>query len=89
MGWSFPWASSFGSDFNADFGVSFSKHDTDVKALAYNYGTVPVMSEELPGLSTFYKDERGKVFHTYSTYARGLDILIGTYNVLDMAPKGR
>ena len=89
MGWHFPWASSFGSDFNRDFGVTFSKDQTDAKTPAYNYGTVPVNSEELPGLSTFYKNERGEVFHTYSTYARGLDILVGTYNVLDMAPKGR
>lgn len=89
MGWRFPWASSFGSDFNCDFGVSFSKQQAETKALAYNYGTVPVMSEELPGLSAFYKNERGEVFHTYSTYARGLDILVGAYNVLDMAPKGR
>jgi predicted dithiol-disulfide oxidoreductase (DUF899 family) len=89
MGWRFPWASSFGSDFNRDFGVTFSKDDAEAKALAYNYGTVPVNSDELPGLSAFYKNERGDVFHTYSTYARGLDILVGTYNVLDMAPKGR
>jgi predicted dithiol-disulfide oxidoreductase (DUF899 family) len=89
MGWRFPWASSFGSDFNSDFGVTFSKDEAAAKTPAYNYGTVPVMSEELPGLSTFYKNEKGEVFHTYSTYARGLDILLGTYNVLDMAPKGR
>jgi predicted dithiol-disulfide oxidoreductase (DUF899 family) len=89
MGWRFPWASSFGSDFNRDFGVTFSKDEAAAKALAYNYGTVPVNSDELPGLSAFYKNERGEVFHTYSTYARGLDILVGTYNVLDMAPKGR
>jgi predicted dithiol-disulfide oxidoreductase (DUF899 family) len=89
MGWHFPWASSFGTDFNRDLGVTFSKDEADAKAAAYNYGTVPVNSEELPGLSAFYKNERGEVFHTYSTYARGLDILVGTYNVLDMAPKGR
>ena len=89
MGWQFQWVSSHGTDFNRDFGVTFSKDEADAKATAYNYGTVPVNSEELPGLSTFYKNERGEVFHTYSTYARGLDILVGTYNVLDMAPKGR
>lgn len=89
MGWHFPWASSYESDFNSDFGVTFSKDDAAAKTPAYNYGTVPVNSEELPGLSTFCKSERGEVFHTYSTYARGLDILVGTYNVLDMAPKGR
>ena len=89
MGWRFPWGSSFGSDFNRDFAVSFSKEEAAAKALSYNYGTEPVHAEELPGLSAFYKDEQGEVFHTYSTYARGLDILVGTYNVLDMAPKGR
>jgi predicted dithiol-disulfide oxidoreductase (DUF899 family) len=89
MGWRFPWASSFGTDFNRDLGVTFSKDEADAQATAYNYGTVPVNSEELPGLSAFYKNERGEIFHTYSTYARGLDILVGTYNVLDMAPKGR
>jgi predicted dithiol-disulfide oxidoreductase (DUF899 family) len=89
MAWRFPWVSSFGGDFNRDFAVSFSKEDAAAKSLSYNYETVPVHAEELPGLSTFYKNERGEVFHTYSTYARGLDILVGTYNVLDMAPKGR
>jgi len=89
MGWRFPWVSSFGSDFNSDFDVSFNKTDVAAKTLAYNYDTVAVNSEELPGLSVFYRNERGEVFHTYSTYARGLDILVGAYNFLDLTPKGR
>jgi predicted dithiol-disulfide oxidoreductase (DUF899 family) len=84
MGWRFPWVSSFGSDFNSDYHVSFAKTETEVN---YNYGMTKFASEELPGASVFYKDETG-VFHTYSTYARGLDIL-GTYNFLDIAPMGR
>jgi len=88
MGWKFKWVSSYGTDFNSDFGVSFGKDDVDAKAMAYNYATVEVNSTELPGLSAFIKDG-GAVFHTYSTYARGLDILLGTYNFLDMSPKGR
>ncbi len=80
--------SSNSNDFNSDFGVSFDKSDVDAKAMTYNFGTAAVNSTELPGLSTFIKDN-GAVFHTYSTYARGLDIIVGTYNMLDMAPKGR
>ena len=55
----------------------------------YNYETDELMSDEMPGLSVFYKDESSQIFHTYSTYARGLDILVGTYNFLDFVPKGR
>lgn len=88
MGWKFKWVSSHGSDFNQDFGVSFDKDDVDAKTMAYNFGTEAVNSTELPGLSTFIKDD-GAVFHTYSTYARGLDIIVGAYNMLDLAPKGR
>jgi predicted dithiol-disulfide oxidoreductase (DUF899 family) len=89
MGWHFPWASSSGNDFNFDFGVSF-KLDGNGKARGiYNYSEQELTSDEMPGLSAFYKDENGEVFHTYSTYARGLDIIVGTYNFLDLAPKGR
>jgi len=88
MGWKFKWVSSNGTDFNQDFGVSFDKSDVDAKAMTYNFGTNAVNSTELPGLSAFIKD-KGAVFHTYSSYARGLDTLIGAYNFLDMAPKGR
>ncbi len=88
MGWRFKWVSSHGSDFNQDFGVSFDKSEVDAKTIAYNFGTEPAHHTELPGLSVFIKDG-GAVFHTYSTYARGLDIIVGTYNLLDLAPKGR
>jgi predicted dithiol-disulfide oxidoreductase (DUF899 family) len=88
MGWKFKWVSSFGSDFNHDFGVSFDKSEVDAKTMVYNFGTGSAHHTELPGLSTFIKDG-GAVFHTYSTYERGLDIIVGTYNMLDLAPKGR
>ena len=87
MGWQFEWMSSNGNDFNHDFGVSFTKDETENGAV-YNYAKGKIPSEELPGLSVFAKD-KGAVFHTYSTYARGLDIIVGTYNLLDMVPKGR
>lgn len=89
MGWSFPWASSFETDFNADFHVSFTKDDVNNGTSYYNYQTGPIPAEELHGLSVFFKDGRGQIFHTYSTYARGCDILVGTYNFLDLVPKGR
>lgn len=88
MGWKFKWVSSHGSDFNRDFGVTFDKGEVDAKTMAYNFGTEPAHHTELPGLSAFIKDGDA-VFHTYSTYARGLDIIVGTYNMLDLAPKGR
>ncbi|HEV2045358.1 MAG TPA: thioredoxin family protein [Chthoniobacterales bacterium] len=89
MGWRFKWLSSHGNDFNFDYHVSFTKDDEAKGKVYYNYGLGEFMSDELPGLSVFYKDETGDVFHTYSTYARGLDYLIGTYNFLDLTPKGR
>jgi len=88
MGWKFKWVSSFGNDFNHDFHVSFTK-DEMAKGAEYNYTVDKIPSEELPGLSAFIKSGNGDVFHTYSSYARGLDILVGAYNFLDMAPKGR
>jgi predicted dithiol-disulfide oxidoreductase (DUF899 family) len=88
MGWRFPWVSSFGSDFNFDYHVSFA--DVAVgKDGDYNYERQVIVSDEMPGASVFYKDETGGVFHTYSAYARGLDILVGAYNFLDLTPKGR
>jgi predicted dithiol-disulfide oxidoreductase (DUF899 family) len=88
MGWRFKWVSSHGSDFNYDFHVSFTKDQLAQGEVEYNYDLVEGY-DELPGLSVFYKDEDGVVFHTYSAYARGLDMLIGAYNYLDLAPKGR
>jgi len=87
MGWKFKWVSSFGSDFNPDFQVSAAKGESG-KAY-YNYAFTDFPSEERPGASVFYKDASGNIYHTYSTYAGGMDILLGTYNLLDMVPKGR
>ena len=88
MGWRFKWVSSYGSDFNYDFHVSFTEEQLAQGKVDYNYDLVEGY-DELPGLSVFYQDENGDVFHTYSAYARGLDLLIGAYNYLDLAPKGR
>ncbi|AZC23317.1 MULTISPECIES: thioredoxin family protein [Pseudomonas] len=89
MGWQFDWVSSAGEDFNQDFGVSFSNEQRGTATASYNYAPINSNEEELPGLSVFYRNEQGEIFHTYSTYTRGLDLLIGTYNFLDLAPKGR
>jgi predicted dithiol-disulfide oxidoreductase (DUF899 family) len=89
MGWRFKWLSSYGNDFNFDYHVSFTEEEEKKGKVYYNYATQEFVSDELPGLSVFYKDVNGNVFHTYSTYARGLDILVGTYNFLDLVPKGR
>ena len=87
MGWTFKWVSSFGSDFNYGYQVTAPK---DEKSKAYyNYAMVDFPSEERPGASVFYRDQTGEIFHTYSTYARGLDILLPAYNFLDLTPKGR
>lgn len=88
MGWRFHWVSAFGNDFNRDYGVHFTKEEL-ASEVNYNYGKTRFGSEEAPGLSVFHKDEAGEIFHTYSTYGRGLDTLIGTYHFLDLAPKGR
>ena len=89
MGWQFKWVSSHGSDFNYDFGVSFSPAEVARGKLNYNYGTWPHTGEEWPGVSVFYKDDAGDVFHTYSTYGRGVEVMMGTYRLLDLTPKGR
>ena len=89
MGWRFRWLSSYGNDFNLDYHVSFTEEDEKKGRVVYNYATQEFISDELPGLSVFFKNEDGDVFHTYSTYARGLDILVGAYNFLDLVPKGR
>ena len=87
MGWRFPWASSFANEFNFDYHVSFPSDQTSSE-VDYNYEMQDVGSDEMPGLSAFYQGAAG-IFHTYSAYARGLDSLVGTYNFLDVAPKGR
>src|SRR6059058_6058839 len=98
MGWRFKWLSSYGNDFNFDYHVSATQEEKAKGKMFYNYApaqavhqngrTDDLIGDEMPGLSVFYKDENGDVFHTYSTYGRGLDILVGAYNFLDLAPKG-
>ena len=88
MGWGFHWVSAFNTDFQHDFGANFTKEEL-AGPVNYNYGQRRFGSEEAPGLSVFYKNEAGDIFHTYSTYARGLDPLMGTYQYLDLVPKGR
>jgi len=89
MEWQFRWVSSHGSDFNRDFGVSFTPEQVATGKVDYNYGKWPNAHEELPGISVFCKDDAGAVFHTYSTYGRGVEVMMGTYNMLDLVPKGR
>lgn len=91
MGWKFPWVSSNGSDFNFDYHVSFTPEDLSGETISYNFTDIPRAQghDELPGLSAFYKDADGQVFHTYSSYARGPEELIGTLMILDRAPLGR
>jgi predicted dithiol-disulfide oxidoreductase (DUF899 family) len=89
MDWRFKWVSSCGTDFNRDFHVSFSPDEVANGNAYYNYAIGKFASEEAPGISVFHKNDAGEVFHTYSTYGRGLDILIGTYNLLDLTPRGR
>jgi predicted dithiol-disulfide oxidoreductase (DUF899 family) len=88
MGWQFNWVSSFGSDFNRDFHVSFTAEEEHGQ-VCYNYDTQPFECEEMPGISVFYRDAAGEIFHTYSTYRRGVEAMMGTYNLLDLTPKGR
>jgi len=88
MGWRFPWVSSYGNDFNRDYHVSFTKEEKAKGAVFYNFDRREFRSEDAPGISVFYKDEYGEVFHN-SSYAHGLDLLVGAYNYLDLAPKGR
>ena len=89
MGWHFHWVSSNSTDFNYDYQVSMTKEELEKGEVYYNYSMQKFPSDERPGASVFYKDAAGNVFHTYSSYARGLDILIGAYNWLDLTPKGR
>jgi predicted dithiol-disulfide oxidoreductase (DUF899 family) len=89
MGWKFNWVSSNANSFNFDYKVSFTPEEIATGEANYNFGTISLPIEECPGASAFYKDEAGNVYHTYSTYARGLDIFLGAYNFLDIAPKGR
>lgn len=87
MGWSFPWFSSFGNDFNFDYGVAFTPEEREEPL--YNYGTLSPRSPNREGVSVFARDDDGNVFHTYSAYARGIDIVQSAYNYLDLVPRGR
>jgi predicted dithiol-disulfide oxidoreductase (DUF899 family) len=89
MGWSFKWVSSYGNDFNYDYGVSFTPEQIQSRTAFYNYGPVDVGGSEREGVSVFYRGARGAVFHTYSCYARGIDMLNTAYHYLDLVPKGR
>lgn len=89
MGWHFKWVSSNRNDFNFDYHVSFGEQQRASGKIFYNYRENGKGGDEQPGASVFYKDPEGCIFHTYSSYERGLDILVGTYNYLDLTPKGR
>ena len=89
MRWNFKWVSSFHSDFNRDFQVSFKPEDIEKRQVYYNYEERSFPVSEGPGISVFFKDASENIFHTYSSYARGLDMFIGAYHLLDIVPKGR
>ncbi len=89
MGWSFKWVSSFENDFNRDYHVSFTSDEMKNGEMNYNFRITQFPSEEAPGISVFYRNEEGNVFHTYSCYARGLDMLNVAYHYMDLVPKGR
>lgn len=89
MGWRFRWVSSHGNAFNHDFGVSFTPTEQAGGAVDYNYQRQPFPHPEAPGISVFWRDDAGAVFHTYSTYGRGVEVMMGTYALLDLTPLGR
>jgi predicted dithiol-disulfide oxidoreductase (DUF899 family) len=89
MGWDFKWFSSYDTDFNFDYHVSFTQEELAKNEAYYNYITQASPGPELQGISVFFKDSKGRVFHTYSTYARGIDMLNVAYHYLDLVPKGR
>lgn len=89
MGWGFRWVSSHDSDFNFDFHVSFREAERARGEVWYNYALREFPSDEAPGISLFQRDDAGQIFHTYSTYGRGLEVMMGAYHLLDLAPKGR
>ena len=90
MGWTFRWVSSGDGDFNYDFGVSFTEADRTGGRATYNYGLTPITtSPDMFGVSVFVKEADGEIFHTYSTYQRGVELLVGAFNWLDLAPMGR
>ncbi|MBC8041560.1 MAG: DUF899 domain-containing protein [Opitutaceae bacterium] len=89
MGWNVNWVSSHDNDFNFDYHVSFTPEQMDEGQVYYNYGQRPFPHEEAPGVSVFARDTAGAIYHTYSTYGRGVEFIMGTYHILDLTPKGR
>jgi predicted dithiol-disulfide oxidoreductase (DUF899 family) len=89
MGWRFAWVSSFGTDFNYDYHASFTQEEVAKGKVQYNFDLVEFPSAEAPGISVFYKDKSGTIFHSYSAYARGSENVVNTYNYLELVPKGR
>jgi len=89
LGWTFKWVSSGGNDFNYDYRVSFKPDEVASGELDYNFGPFHMKAPELPGISVFYKDAKGDIFHTYSSYSRGIDMMNNAYHYLDLTPKGR
>jgi predicted dithiol-disulfide oxidoreductase (DUF899 family) len=89
MGWTFDWVSSHGTSFKYDYGASFTPEQVASGSTGYNYGTTPYAAEDIHGSSVFARNDAGEVFHTYSTYARGDEALLGTFAFLDLVPKGR
>jgi predicted dithiol-disulfide oxidoreductase (DUF899 family) len=89
MGWKFKWVSANGSDFNYDFHVSFTPQEQASGKAYYNYTAGDSRGEEAPGVSVFFRNDAGEVFHTYSTFGRGVEVMMGTYGLLDLTPEGR
>ena len=89
MGWDIEWLSSFGNDFNRDYHVSFTPEELETQDVYYNYTQRSFPRTEASGISVFAKGDDGAIYHTYSAYARGLDMFLGVYNLLDIVPKGR
>jgi predicted dithiol-disulfide oxidoreductase (DUF899 family) len=89
MGWAVNWVSAHGNDFNQDYHVSFTPEELARELVDYNYTQLQFPLEEAPGISVFARDAAGNVYHTYSTYGRGVEVVMGTYNLLDLVPKGR
>jgi predicted dithiol-disulfide oxidoreductase (DUF899 family) len=89
MGWRFAWASSNGNQFNRDFHVSFAPEDRIDGEVYYNYHLTAFPADEAPGISIFVKNDAGEVFHTYSTFGRGVEVMMGAYSLIDLTPKGR
>lgn len=89
LGWTFRWVSSGGNDFNRDYGVTFAPEEVESGARNYNFGTIETPGAEMPGISVFYKNGKGAIFHTYSCYSRGIDMMNNAYQYIDLTPKGR